>query len=214
LDDVIVYEGVYNESTDTETIKVIAKRGYDGTHLFEAQSDELIGIATWSGGYDLDGDGQNDLLLWISTEMYAVTHSGIYPNIFDTGEPTIPYPSIMGTYTGTITPLNDLVVHRMYTYPCPGTGGHSESVRIWGHEIDVNATWNGYTGDWHNITFDEPFVTLAAGNTYNITIELGSYPQIIHETPVNATGGAITCTEFEDANGKTYNDWIPAIRIE
>jgi hypothetical protein len=36
LDDVIVYEGVYNESTDTETIKVIAKRGYDGTHLIAA----------------------------------------------------------------------------------------------------------------------------------------------------------------------------------
>ena len=213
LGDAIVIEWVYNASADTETVRIIPKRGYDGTHLFEAQSDEPLWIAWWWGGYDLDGDGQNDLLLWISTEMYAVTYRGVYPNLFDTGEPTIPYPSIMGTYNGTITPLNDLVVHKMYTYPCPGTGGHSEYVRIWGDSIDVNATWDGYVGDWHNITFDEPFVTLAAGNTYNITIELGSYPQIIHETPVNATGGTITCTEFEDANGNIYYDWIPAFWI-
>ncbi|MHC1610800.1 MAG: hypothetical protein ACXQTW_04260 [Candidatus Methanospirareceae archaeon] len=27
-------------------------------------------------------------------------------------------------------------------------------------------------------------------------------------------GGTITCTSFVDANGKTYTDWIPAIRLE
>jgi hypothetical protein len=26
-------------------------------------------------------------------------------------------------------------------------------------------------------------------------------------------GGTITCTKFTDANGKTYNNWIPAIKL-
>lgn len=49
--------------------------------------------------------------------------------------------------------------------------------------------------------------------TYNYTIRTGSYPQIIHEPSFNATGGIITCTSFEDANGKVHTDWIPAIRL-
>jgi hypothetical protein len=27
-------------------------------------------------------------------------------------------------------------------------------------------------------------------------------------------GGAITCTEFVDVNGKRHEGWIPAIRLE
>jgi hypothetical protein len=73
--------------------------------------------------------------------------------------------------------------------------------------------WNGYTGDWHNITFNETFV-LYENKTYNYTIKTGSYPQMIHESPFDATGGTITCTNFTDANGVVYYDWIPAIRLE
>jgi len=58
----------------------------------------------------------------------------------------------------------------LYTYPCPGTGGHTEYA--------VEASWNGYTGDWHNLTFNNSF-TLYANETYNYTIRTGSYPQII-----------------------------------
>jgi len=132
----------------------------------------------------------------------------------DTEEPANPYPSIWGTHNGTITTLNEITVHTMYTYPCPGTGGYSEYVRIWGHGIDVNATWDGYAHDWHNITFDEPFSTLEGGKTYNYTIRTGSYPQIIHESSKEVTGGTIDCTKFVDANGKIYYNLIPAIRIE
>mgnify|MGYP000341885782 CR=1 FL=1 len=132
---------------------------------------------------------------------------------FDTGSPYNPYPSISGTHTGTITPGENITVHRLYTYPCEGTGGHTEYVRIYGNGIDKNASWNGYNGDWQYIYFDNPFV-LEEGKTYNYTIMTGSYPQIIHETPFNATGGTITCTRFIDANGRTYTDWIPAIRLE
>jgi hypothetical protein len=28
-----------------------------------------------------------------------------------------------------------------------------------------------------------------------------------------SAGGTITCTNFTDANGREYNDWIPAIRL-
>ncbi len=102
----------------------------------------------------------------------------------------------------------------MYTYPCAGTGGHSESVRIYGNGIDVNGSWNGYTEDWHNITFNESF-TLKAGDVYNYTILTGSYPQIIHkQNHTTLDGSFITCEEFIDVNGRKYNDWIPAIRLE
>jgi hypothetical protein len=211
--DAVVIERAYNELANATLDRLIAKRGYDGVHLFEAESDEPIWTASWWGAYNLDGVGLNDVLFGISTEMYAVTYSAASPNLFDTGEPAMPYPSIGGTFTGTLTPLHDLSVHTLHTYPCTGTGGHSEHVEIWGDGIAVNATWSGYSGDWHNLTFSEPFATLAANATYNITIELGSYPQIIHEQSVNATGGALACVTYKDVNGIIHNNWIPAMWI-
>ncbi|RLG36957.1 hypothetical protein DRN79_03955, partial [Methanosarcinales archaeon] len=92
-------------------------------------------------------------------------------------------------------------------------GGHTKYVRIYGPGVDVSKTWSGYTGDYHNITFDTPF-TLKAGETYNYEIRTGSYPQIIHATSKSVIGGTITCTKFVDANGKEYTNWIPAIRLE
>jgi len=130
---------------------------------------------------------------------------------FDIGLGT--YPSIAGTHTGTITPNQTMLVRRLYTYPCPGTGGHAEYVKICQEmETLVEAEWAGYGGDWQNITFDKA-VTLVANQTYNYTIRTGSYPQIIHAQSYNATGGVITCSEFVDVNGKRHEDWIPAIRL-
>jgi hypothetical protein len=130
---------------------------------------------------------------------------------FNTGQGT--YPSIAGTHTGTITPNQTMLVRRLYTYPCSGTGGHAEYVKIWqGMETLVEAEWAGYGGDWQNITFDLPIV-LEANETYYYTITTGSYPQVIHASSYNATGGVITCTSFEDANGNVYTNWIPAIRL-
>jgi hypothetical protein len=65
----------------------------------------------------------------------------------------------------------------------------------------------------HNVT-GAPYVTLLKDHKYNYTIVTGSYPQIIHAKSKNVTGGTITCTSFVDANGRRYNDWIPAIRLE
>jgi parallel beta-helix repeat protein len=133
--------------------------------------------------------------------------------IFDTGSPINPYPSIFGTHIGKIKPNHDVIVNRMYTYACPGTGGHTEYVRFENESWNITVNWTGYKGDWHNITFDEPF-TLYAGFTYNYTIRTGSYPQIHHNTTLKVSDGEITCTKFTDENGRVYYEWLPAIRLE
>ncbi|MBK5190886.1 MAG: hypothetical protein JJE19_05265, partial [Methanosarcinales archaeon] len=132
---------------------------------------------------------------------------------FDTGNGT--YPSIAGNHTGTITLNHTITVSTLYTYPCPGTGGHTEYAAISysnGTEI-AEAHWNGYIGDWHNISFNETF-TLIENETYNYTMKTGSYPQIHHTDELEVASGTITCEEFVDANGKKYTNWIPAIRLE
>ena len=142
------------------------------------------------------------------------------PPIFDTGPSKNPYPSIAGIHNGTIKPSQNINVSTLYTYPCAGTGGHTESIELYENgEPIANGTWNGYKGDYHNITLHNvstgaPYVTLLEGQEYNYTICTGSYPQIIHNQTLTNEYGTITCAEFIDANGKRYNDWIPAIRLE
>ena len=142
-----------------------------------------------------------------------------HPNIWDTGQPKNPYPSIFGTHYGTIRPnVTIYSVSRLYTYPCSGTGGHSEYAAFYNATTGVeiaNATWNGYqgAGNYHYIEFNVPFA-LQKNETYNYTIHTGSYPQIHHTPALRTANGWINCTKFIDANGKTYSDWIPAIRLE
>ncbi len=137
----------------------------------------------------------------------------LHPSMFDTGKGT--YPSIFGVHNGTIKLNQTINVSSLYTYPCVGTGGHSEYVWIDGNGINVSASWNGYqgAGDYHYINFSESF-TLEANVTYNYTIITGSYPQIHHTNRLEKDSGIITCDYFVDANGKIYTDWIPAIRLE
>ena len=139
--------------------------------------------------------------------------------IFDTEQPENPYPSIFGTHNGTITPNVTIYnVSKLYTYPCTGTGGHSEYVVFYNATTGVviaNGTWKGYqgAGDYHYIEFNVPF-TLQENEKYNYTIRTGSYPQIHHTPALPTANGWINCTKFTDANGKEYTDWIPAIRLE
>ncbi len=136
------------------------------------------------------------------------------PQVFDTGAPDNPYPSISGTHTGTIKPNHDVCVNNMYTYPCLGTGGHTEYVKIENSSWNITANWTGYKDDWHNISFGKPF-TLIAGETYNYTVLTGSYPQIIHkQNHTTLDGSFINCTGFADTNGTNYNNRIPAIRLD
>jgi outer membrane protein assembly factor BamB len=186
-----------------------------GAYAFDAYNGSLI----WS---------ENNALTWLDVSpavangnIFVGDEGGIWcfsgaslpENVFDTEQPQNPYPSIFGTHNGTIKPNHDVIVNRMYTYPCPGTGGHTEYVRFENESWNITASWEGYQGDYHNITFDESF-TLYAGLTYNYTIRTGSYPQIHHNRTLTVPDGEITCSEFIDANGKIYYDWIPAIRLE
>ncbi|RJS69149.1 PKD domain-containing protein [Methanophagales archaeon] len=140
--------------------------------------------------------------------------SPLFTDYFDTGAPANPYPSIFGTHKGKIIPDRDITVNKMYTYPCMGTGGHTEYVRIWNESEGIEGVghWSGYQGDYHNITIS-PAITLLKNHEYNYIIRTGSYPQIIHAREKAVEGGIITCTEFKDANGRGYNNWIPAIRL-
>jgi hypothetical protein len=107
---------------------------------------------------------------------------------FDTGSGT--YPSIFGTHSGIITPNQTIPAHKLYTYPCKGTGGHTEYVKIWNLTWNVTANWTGYSGDWHNVPFNESF-TLVQGETYNYTFRTGSYPQIHHTPALQTANGWI-----------------------
>ena len=174
---------------------------------YTVTAPETKGIYTFIG--ILIDEDENEYDIGGDTEIEIVERA---EPTFDTGSGT--YPSIFGTHKGTIEPDQDITVHKLYTYPCSCTGGHSEYVKIWNETWSgVEASWTGYKGDdWHNISFDEPFI-LKEGKIYNYTIRTGSYPQIIHAKEFNVTGGKITCTEFVDANGKVYNDWILTIRL-
>ncbi|GAF74684.1 unnamed protein product, partial [marine sediment metagenome] len=66
-DDVTVWQYRYNASTDTGLAKVIAKKGIDGTHLWQesisARGEHNCSMSVlWVG--DLDGDELDDLIVW------------------------------------------------------------------------------------------------------------------------------------------------------
>jgi parallel beta-helix repeat protein len=191
----------YNYSGNTYT-------NYLGNYWddYDGPDDNNDGIGDTPYRIDSDNDSYPLMEPW---ENYFA----LVPSIFETGSPENPYPSIMGNHTGTITPNKTITVHKMYTYPCTGTGGHSEYVRFYGNGLNVTKTWNGYIGGYHNIFFEPP-ITLQANTTYKYEIRTGSYPQIIHERSLPTANGTINCTQFTDANGKIYYDWIPAIRLE
>jgi len=132
--------------------------------------------------------------------------------IFDTGRPENPYPSISGKFVGTIITNTKIIAKKLYTYACEGTGGHTEHALIWNETWCAEAKWEGYKGDWMNISFNRT-VILMPYETYNITIVTGSYPQIHHTSSLKTENGWINCTEFIDANGNKYDDWIPAIKL-
>ena len=190
----------------TYTYKGTTYENYTGNYWdnYTGSDAEKDGIGDTP--YSIDGDNDNYPMMEKFENYFAPA-----PSVFDTGAGT--YPSIMGTHKGEIKPSANINVGKLYTYACVGTGGHTESIKLYENgELIASGTWTGYHGGYHNITIT-PSVILQAGQTYNYTIVTGSYPQILHAKSKDGTGGTITCVEFVDANGKTYTDSIPAIRL-
>jgi len=177
----------------------------------------------WSdyAGSDGNGDGIGDTLYIIDDnkdeypliEQFENYFVPTQVQTFDTGRPENPYPSISGEFVGTIRTNTTIIATKLYTYPCEGTGGHTEYARICNSTWCAYAEWEGYKEDWMNISFNKT-VILMPYESYNITIVTGSYPQIHHTDALPTKNGWINCTKFTDANGKVYYDWIPAIKLE
>ena len=175
-------------------------------------------------GYDANGDGIGDIPYYVPYSYDEDNYPLIEPfenyfvetptpaQIFDTGRPENPYPSISGEFVGTIKTNTKIIATKLYTYACEGTGGHTEYALIWNKTWCAEAKWKGYKGDWMNISFNRTVVSMPY-ETYNITIVTGSYPQIHHKSALQTENGWINCTEFTDANGNKYDEWIPAIML-
>ena len=179
------------------------------SNTFELNSWDVTGYVTSSGNnawYNRSEDGS------VSITNAILVLEREQPDFFDTRSPEDPYPSISGTHNGTLEVYKDMTISKMNTYPCAGTGGHTEFVRIWNETTEncEEAHWDGYKGEYHNIPFN---ITLKEGVIYNYTIKTGSYPQIHHCEELPADGGIIRCAKFTDVNGKEYNNWIPAIKL-
>ncbi len=187
--------------------------GKTGDFVFAYVTLKAVGSAGQSSSLDLDvkelGDASaNAIPRTVNDGTFTIKLS-----VFDTGPPANPYPSISGTHSGTLTPNQTITVSSLYTYPCAGTGGHTEYAKIWNDTwTGEEAFWDEYQGNWHSIAFDNPF-TLFADKEYYYEIRTGSYPQIHHTDALSTAKGWINCTSFVDANGKEYNGWIPAIKL-
>ncbi|MEA3488287.1 MAG: hypothetical protein U9R10_03425 [Euryarchaeota archaeon] len=192
---------VYGAAEDSATSVILR---FAMTIQVTADSNGDFSSVIDTGGFPL-----GELLISASEKERTVHIVSTEPSVFDTGSGI--YPSIPGTHHGKIIPAQPVFVHKLYTYPCIGTGGHSERITIsnasgW----TQTAMWDGYNEERHNIYFADSF-DLRPDVEYNYTLETSSYPQIIHKSQLNTNAGTITCEKFVDVNGKVYKDWIPAI---
>ena len=182
---------------------------YMGNYWDDYNGSDTNGDGIGETPYIIDGNNSDNYPLIEQFENYFMPTPA---QIFDTGRPENPYPSISGKFIGTIRTNTKIIAKKLYTYPCEGTGGHTEHAIICNSTWCAYAEWKGYKEDWMNIYFNKT-VILMPYETYNITIVTGSYPQIHHKSVLKTAHGWINCTKFIDANEKVYYDWIPAIKL-
>jgi len=192
-------------------------RGSEFTNYMGNYWDDYTGSDADEDGigdapYSINADKDDYPLIEGFENYFVPTPTPTPAQTFDTGRPENPYPSISGEFIGTIRTNTKIIATKLYTYACEGTGGHTEHAIICNSSWCAYAGWEGYKEDWMNISFNRT-VVLMPYETYNITIVTGSYPQIHHTHSLKTENGWINCTEFTDANGKKYNDWIPAIML-
>jgi parallel beta-helix repeat protein len=155
----------YNDSTFTNHLG----NYWDDYKEKYPHAEEIDTSGIWDMPYSIDSDNDTYPLVEPFENYFAPAE-----DIFDTGSSKNPYPSIFGTHTGAITPNQTITVSKLYTYPCPGTGGHTEYAKIYNDSLSVETLpWEGYKGDWHNISFNQSF-TLVKNKTYNYSIVTGS----------------------------------------
>lgn len=201
-----------NNTAGVTRMNWFSATGKTGDFVFAYLTLKAVGSAGQSSSLDLDVKELGDM------SANAISHtvedgSFTISSVFDAGESVNPYPSIPGTHYGTITPNQTITVSSLYTYPCAGTGGHTEYAKIWNDTWSgEEAFWDGYQDNWHSIAFGDPF-TLFADKEYYYEIRTGSYPQIHHTSALPTAKGWINCTGFVDVNGKEYSGWIPAIKL-
>ena len=76
---------------------------------------------------DMGKEGKDDYYGYGLVNAFAALST----SVFDTDSPASPYPSMSGTHYGTITPNQTITVNKLYTYPCAGAGGHTESIELY-----------------------------------------------------------------------------------
>ena len=194
----------------TYTYKGSNFTNYMGNYWDDYNGSDANGDGIGDTPYSIDSDKDNYPLIERFENYFAPTPTPA--QTFDTGRPENPYPSISGEFIGTIKANKKIIATKLYTYACEGTGGHTEHALIWNKTWCAYAEWEGYKEDWMNISFNKT-VVLMPYETYNITIVTGSYPQIHHTHSLKTENGWINCTEFIDANGNKYEDWIPATML-
>ena len=196
----------------TYTYKGRTYTNYMGNYWSDYEGSDADEDGIGDTPYSIDSDKDNYPLIERFENYFVPMPIPTPAQTFDTGRPENPYPSISGKFVGTIKTNKEIIVKKLYTYACEGTGGHTEYAIICNDSFCAEAKWEGYKGDWMNISFNRT-VVLMPYETYNITIVTGSYPQIHHTSSLKTENGWINCTEFTDANGNKYEDWIPAIKL-